>query len=103
MYRKKCSTRNTLPNRQKHGVVNIGQCPFTLTFELYEGFGVSQNYSQQRLWSYAYQTKLVWCIVGPVQNVWHQNLLKCNRVAVKDTSTDKLGRHRFLLKIQIKI
>ena len=33
---------------------------------------------------YAYQTKLGWCIVGPIQNVGHQNSLKCNRVAVKD-------------------
>ena len=41
---------------------------------------------------YAYQTKLGWCIVGPIQNVGHQNSLKCNGVAVKDASTGKLSR-----------
>ena len=38
----------------------------------------------------AYQTKLGWCIVEPIQNTGHQNSLKCFRVAVKDASTDKL-------------
>ena len=47
---------------------------------------------------YAYQTKRAWCTVGATQNARHQNLLKCNRVAVKDTSTGKLGRHRILIE-----
>ena len=47
---------------------------------------------------YAYQTKLGWCIVGPIQNVGHQNSLKCNRVAMKDASTVKLSRHHFLIE-----
>ena len=47
---------------------------------------------------YAYQTKLGWCIVGPIQNVGHQNSLKCNRVAVKDASSGKLSRHHFLIE-----
>ena len=42
---------------------------------------------------YACQTKLGWCIVGPMQHVGHENSLKCNRVAVKDASTGKLSRH----------
>ena len=46
----------------------------------------------------AYQTKLGWCIVGPIQNVGHQNSLKCNRVPVKDASTGKLSRHHFLIE-----
>ena len=46
----------------------------------------------------AYQTKLGWCIVGPIQNVGHQNSLKCNRVAMKDASTGKLSRHHFLIE-----
>ena len=47
---------------------------------------------------YSYQKKLGWCIVGPIQNVGHQNSLKCNRVAVKDTSTEKLSRHHSLIE-----
>ena len=47
---------------------------------------------------YAYQTKLGWCIVGPIQSVGHQNSLKCNRVAVKDASAVKLSRHHFLIE-----
>lgn len=27
---------------------------------------------------YAYQKELGWCIVEPIQNVGHQNPLKCN-------------------------
>ena len=46
----------------------------------------------------AYQTKLGWCIVGPIQNVGCQNSLKCKRVAVKDASTGKLSRHHFLIE-----
>ena len=46
---------------------------------------------------YAYQAKLAWCIVGPIQNAGHQNSLKWNRVAVKDASTGKLARHHFLI------
>ena len=33
-----------------------------------------------------------------MQNVEHQNSLKCNRVAVKDDSTGKLSRHNFLIE-----
>ena len=47
---------------------------------------------------YTYQTKLGWCIVEPIQNAGYQNPLKCNRVVVKDASTDKLARHHFLIK-----
>ena len=47
---------------------------------------------------YVYQTKLGWCIVGPIQNVGHQNSLKCNRVAVKDASTGNISRHDFLIE-----
>ena len=62
MYRKKCSTRNTSSNRQKHGVVNICQRLFALTFELHESCGISQNNSQQRYWCYANKkTGLVYC------------------------------------------
>ena len=47
---------------------------------------------------YAYQLKLGWCIIGPIQDVGHQNSLKCNSVAVKDASTGKLSRHHFLIE-----
>ena len=48
--------------------------------------------------SYAYQTKLGWCIVRPIQNAGHQSLCKCNRVAVKKASTGKLARDNFFIE-----
>lgn len=47
---------------------------------------------------YAYQTKLVWCIVRLIQNAGYENSLKCSRVAVKNGSTDKLTKHHFLIE-----
>ena len=47
---------------------------------------------------YAYQTKLSWCIVGPIQTVGHQNSPKYNRVAKKDAATGKLSMHNFLIQ-----
>ena len=44
---------------------------------------------------YAYQTKLGWRIVEPIQNDGHRNLVKCNRVLVKEASTSKLARDPF--------
>ena len=63
---------------------------------------VSRGWSLSKLFPekggpYAYQLKLGWCIIGPIQNVGHQNSLKCNSVAVKDASTGKLSRHHFLM------
>ena len=44
---------------------------------------------------YVYQTKLGWCITGPIQKTGHQNSLKCNIVSVNDVPTGKLARRHF--------
>ena len=45
---------------------------------------------------YAYKTKLGWCIVGPIVNNKSGEVLKCNRIAVKDPITGKLLSHHFV-------
>ena len=51
---------------------------------------------------HASQTKLGWCIVGPIWNVGHQNSLTCNRVTVNDASNGKLSKHHFLIENESK-
>ena len=51
---------------------------------------------------HASQTKLGWCIVGPIWNVGHQNSLRCNRVTVNDASNGKLSKHHFLIENESK-
>ena len=40
--------------------------------------------------SYAYKTKLGWCIVGPIVSNKNGDALRCNRTAVKDAITGKI-------------
>ena len=46
--------------------------------------------------SYAYKTKLGWCIVGPIGSNKNGEALRCNRIAVKDAITGKLLSHHFV-------
>ena len=63
-----------------------------------EDFKAFQNYSSKDGGLYAYQSKLVWCIVGPLRNFGQKNSVECNRVAMKDASTSKLLRYHFLIE-----
>ena len=46
--------------------------------------------------SYAYKTKLDWCIVGSIVSNKTGEVLRCNRIAVKDAITGKLLSHHFV-------
>ena len=46
--------------------------------------------------TYAYKTKLGWCIVGPIVNNKDEEGWSCNRIAVKDAITGKRFSHHFI-------
>ena len=46
--------------------------------------------------SYAYKTKLVWCIGGPIVSNKNGEALSCNRIAVKDAITRKSLSYHFV-------
>ena len=47
---------------------------------------------------YAYKTRLGWCVVGPINCATKDCSPSCNRVAVKDVSSSKLGSHHFTVQ-----
>ena len=50
--------------------------------------------------SYAYKTKLGWCIVGPIVSDKNGEALRCNRIAIKDTIT---GKHYHIILSRILV
>ena len=50
---------------------------------------------------YVFQTRFGWCIVGPV-NGDNGKGMSCNRIAVKMTDTNGIGRHHFQVKTDIR-
>ena len=46
--------------------------------------------------SYAYKTKLGWCIVVPIVSNKNEEALRRNRIAVKNDITRKLLSHHFV-------
>ena len=51
---------------------------------------------------YAYKTKLGWCVVGPINCRAKNCSTSCNRVAVKDVASLKLGAHHFTVEDSVK-
>ena len=51
---------------------------------------------------YAYKTRLGWCVVGPINCTVKNCSTSCNRVAVKDVASSKLGSHHFTLEDSAK-
>ena len=52
--------------------------------------------------TYAYKTRLVWCVVGPINCTTKDCSTSCNRVAVKDVASSKLGSHHFTVEESVK-
>ena len=52
--------------------------------------------------SYAYKTRLGWCVVGPINCTTKDCSTSCNRVAVKDVASSKLGSHHFTVEESVK-
>ena len=47
---------------------------------------------------YAYQTRLGWCIVGPISNMVGKDSIGCHRIAVQDAITSKIAGHHFVIE-----
>ena len=47
---------------------------------------------------YAYQICLGWCIVGPISNMFSQNVVGCHRIAVQDAISSKIVDHQFVVE-----
>ena len=52
--------------------------------------------------SYAYRTKLGWCIVGPIVNKSSNKSVKFNHIAVKDVVSQKVASHHFKIDSRLK-
>ena len=46
---------------------------------------------------YAFNTKLGWCVVGPISDGSYQNRFHCNRIIMKDHDTRKIAKHHFAI------
>ena len=51
---------------------------------------------------YVYKTRLGWCVAGPINCTAKNCSTSCNRVAVKDVASSKLGSHHFTLEDSVK-
>ena len=46
---------------------------------------------------YAFNTKLGWCVVGPISDGSYQNRFHCNRILVEDHAIGKIATHHFAI------
>ena len=46
---------------------------------------------------FAFRTQLGWCVAGPC-NIRESDVIKCNRIRVKDISTNSVAEHQFVVK-----
>ena len=46
---------------------------------------------------YAFNTKLGWCVVGPISDGSYQNRFHCNRILVEDHAIGKIAKHHFAI------
>ena len=51
---------------------------------------------------YAYQTRLGWCIVGPISNMVGKDSVGCHRIAVQDAISSKIADHQFVVEESMK-
>ena len=50
---------------------------------------------------FAFRTQLGWCVAGPIESRG-ADVIKCNRIRVKDISTDTFAKHHFVLKSKVE-
>ena len=48
--------------------------------------------------TYPCQTRLGWCIVGPIINMISKKFIGCNRVAVIDAASSNISSHHFVME-----
>ena len=51
---------------------------------------------------YVYQTRLGWCIVGPISNMVGKDSIGCPRIAVQDAISSKITDHQFVVEESMK-
>ena len=51
--------------------------------------------------TYAFKTKLGWCIVGPINRTSRKEIC-CNRIGVRQADTNEVGKHFFQAKTLVK-
>ena len=51
--------------------------------------------------TYAFKTKLGWCIVGPINRTSRKEIC-CNRIGVRQADTNEVGKHFFKTKTMVK-
>ena len=51
---------------------------------------------------YAYQTRLGWCIVGPISNMVGKDSIGCHHIAVQDAISSKIADHQFVVEESMK-
>ena len=51
---------------------------------------------------YVYQTRLGWCIVGPISNMVGKDSIGCPRIAVQDAIISKITDHQFVVEESMK-
>ena len=51
---------------------------------------------------YACQTRLGWCIVGPMSNMVHKDSTGCHRVSVQDAISSKTADYQFVVEESMK-
>ena len=51
---------------------------------------------------YAYQTRLGWCIVGPINNMVGKELFGCHCIAVQDAISSTIADHQFVVEESMK-
>ena len=49
----------------------------------------------------AFRTRLGWCVAGPCQEQQAETI-KCNRITVRDISTNAIAQHKFVVKNEIQ-
>ena len=47
--------------------------------------------------SYAFRSRLGWCVTGPLSERRDENRFYCNRISVKDCSTGKISGHQLIV------
>ena len=69
---------------------------------MHEGFEPLKVIASNSGRPYAYQTRLGWCIVGPISNMVGKDLIGFHRIAVQDAVSSKIADDQFVVEESIK-
>ena len=69
---------------------------------MHEGFEPLKVIASNSGRHYAYQTRLGWCIVGPISNMVGKDLIGFHRIAGQDAVSSKIADHQFVVEESMK-